>query len=88
MNLWESLLAVLASLSSSPDAVEAARPPAAAAVQVAYAEQANDPAPLPTPAPPPPGKCEKCGDLGKVLKPGPGGQLLIEKCSCQNGAAK
>ena len=55
--MWRSLMALLASLSAEPQAVDHEHPRAAAAVAAAYATFAVDAAPAPTPAP---GKC--CGE--------------------------
>lgn len=57
--MWRFLMALLASLSAEPQAVDREHPRAAAAVAAAYATFATeaDPAPSPTPGP---GKC--CGE--------------------------
>jgi len=86
MSLWQSLLALLASVSAEPSALEHAHPPAAAAVAVAYAAAAPDVAPEPPAPPKPPAPAPKppcpCGGLGRVLKAGPGGVDRIERCPC------
>ena len=87
--MWNSLLALLASLSADPAALGQAYPPAAAAVAVAYAAAAPDVAPEPPapprPKPPAPPKpkppCPHCGGLGRVLRAGPAGER-IERCPC------
>ena len=84
--MWQSILALLASLSAEPAGLEQAYPPAAAAVAVAYAAAAPDVAPEPPAPPRPPAPAPKppcpCGGLGRVLKAGPGGVDRIERCPC------
>jgi hypothetical protein len=59
MTLWQSLLALLASLSADPAEIDREPPRAAAAVAAAYASLAPETAPTPPPAP------AKCGCGGK-----------------------
>jgi hypothetical protein len=81
MTLWQTLLALLASLSADPTEIDREHPRAAAAVAAAYASLAPETAPTPPPAP------AKCGCGGKcssgIYKPDGRIEMKCEKdCSC------
>jgi hypothetical protein len=88
MNIYRSILALLASLSADPQEIDREPPRAAAAVAAAYASLAPDAAPTPPPAP------AKCGCGGKCANGQyrPDGRIVMscEKdcpCGCRKSPA-
>lgn len=81
--MWRSLIALLASLTAEPGAVDREHPRAAAACQAAYAAMARDDAP---PAPKPVDEC-LCGQtcVRGVWKPD---GRIEAKCECQCARCK
>ena len=86
--MWRSLMALLASLSAEPQAVDREHPRAAAAVAAAYATFATE-APAPPAPTPGPGKC--CGECkGGWITHGDGHRTpcpCAASCKCKTGAA-
>lgn len=80
--MWQYLLALLASWSADPQAIDREAPRASAAVAVAYAGFAQEKPPQPTPEPPKPTPaiCESCGGRGYIVH-GDGHRTPCPKCA-------